>query len=110
VDDAVVVGDDGTVLFWRGGWKPIDAPRGVAFRAALRMGDVTYIAGDRGLLFRVTGAGDTRVLEPVALGTTCTLRALFARGAELWVIGSDAGTSAVWRIGPTGSFHWGECP
>ena len=110
VDDAIVVGDDGTVLFWRGGWKPIDAPKGVAFRAALRVGDVTYIAGDRGLLFRVTGTGDARALEPVALGTTCTLRGLFSRGTELWVIGSDGGKSAVWRIGPAGVFHWGECP
>ena len=110
VDDAVVVGDDGTVLFWGGGWKPIGAPKGVVFRAALRVGDVTYIAGDRGLLFRVTAAGDTRGLEPVPLGTTCTLRALFSRGTELWVIGSDGARSAVWRIAPAGTFHWGECP
>jgi hypothetical protein len=111
VDDAVVVGDEGTVLFWRGGWKRVDAPQDVTFRAALSLGDVTYVAGDRGLLFRVTPAGpDRRGLEAIPLGTNCTLRALFNRGAELWVIGSDGGKAAVWRVGSSGTFRWGECP
>ena len=114
VDDAVAVGDDGTVLFWRGVWAPVAAPK-VTYRAALRFGDQTYVAGDGGTLLRFTTVGPTTVgpVPPavtVPLGTTCTLRGLFARGAELWVIGSDGGRAAVWRLGPNGTFHWGECP
>jgi len=111
VDDAVVVGDQGTILFWRDGWKRVPAPSDVTFRAALTVGPATYVAGDRGLLFRVTSAGpDARGLEAIPLDTTCTLRGLFSRGTELWVIGSDGGKAAVWRIGPSGTFHWGQCP
>ena len=111
VDDAVIVGDDGTILFWRAGWTRIDAPTGLAFRAALRVGGDVYVAGDGGTLFRFTTAGlAAPVLVAVDLGTTCTLRGLFSRGAELWVVGSDAGRAAVWRVGPSGTFHWGECP
>ena len=111
VDDAVVVGDAGTVLFWRDGWKRVPAPADLTFRAALVIGAVTYVAGDRGQLFRVTSGGpDARGLEAIPLDTTCTLRGLFSRGTELWVIGSDGGQAAVWRIGPTGTFRWGQCP
>ena len=110
VDDAVVAGDDGALLFWRGGWTPIPAPK-VTYRAALRAGDVTYVAGDGGMLLRFTTAGPAAP-APVAvpLGTTCTIRGLFARGSEVWVIASDGGRAAVWRLGPNGTFHWGECP
>jgi len=110
VDDVVVAGDDGTVLFWRGGWTPVAAPK-VTFRAALRVGDQTYVAGDGGTLLRFTTVGlAAPVPVSVPLGTTCTLRALFARGSEVWVIGSEGGRAAVWRLGTAGSFHWGECP
>ena len=83
----------------------------MTYRAAIRVGDVTYVAGDGGTLLRFTTAGPA-VPAPVAvpLGTTCTLRGLFARGSEVWVIGSDGGRAAVWRLGPNGTFHWGECP
>ena len=111
VDDAVVVGDDGVILIWDGGWKPLDAPVHVAYRAALRVDDITYIAGDHGTLLRLTGGVSSPPSFYVApLETTCTLRALFSRGTDVWVIGSDGGRSAVWRITHTGVFHWGECP
>jgi hypothetical protein len=110
VDDAVAAGDDGTILVWRGRWMPIPAPK-VTYRAALRVGDVTYVAGDGGTLLRFTTAGPAAPAPvAVSLGTTCTLRGLFARGSEVWVIGSDGGRAAVWRLGPNGTFHWGECP
>lgn len=110
VDDAVVVGDDGTVLLWRAGWTPVPAPR-VTYRAALRVGDSVYVAGDAGTLLRVATGGIGRpALVAVPLGTTCTLRTLFARPGEVWVVGSDGGRAAIWRLGPTGTFHWGECP
>ena len=110
VDDAVVAGDGGTILFWHGAWTPIPAPT-VTYRAAVRVGDVTYVAGDGGTLLRFTTAGPTAPVPAVVpLGMTCTLRGLFARGPEVWVIGSDGGRAAVWRFGPGGTFHWGECP
>ena len=110
VDDAVVAGDDGTILVWRGGWTPIAAPR-VTYRAAVRVGDQTYVAGDGGVLLRFTTAGPAAPAPVrVALGTSCTLRGLFARGADVWVLGSDAGRAEVWRVGPNDTFHWGECP
>lgn len=110
IDDAVVVGDDGTVLLWSGGWKRIDAPAHVAFRAALRTGDGTYVAGDQGSLLWLSGNATSPSLARIDLGTTCTLRSLFGRGGEVWVVGSDGGHAAVWRIRQGAVFHWGECP
>lgn len=111
VDDAVVVGDDATVLMWNGAWTRLDAPIHVDFRAALRVGDGTYIAGDQGTLLRLSGGPAAPVFTRVDLGTTCTLRGLFTRGGEVWVVGSDGGHAAVWRVGADGSITgWGACP
>jgi hypothetical protein len=113
VDDAIVVGDEGVILGWSGRWTRLDgdAPAHVSWRAALRVGDVTYIAGDNGTFVRVTGRSASRpTFALISLGTTCTLRALFGRGDEVWVIGSDGGRAAVWRIAGGTIFHWGECP
>ena len=112
VDDAVVAGDDGVILVWRDGWKRVEAPAALTYRVALRVGPVTYIAGDRGTLLRFPGgAGATPSVARVPLDTTCTLRALFSRGNEVWVIGSDGGRAAVWRVGSAGSItSWGACP
>ena len=110
VDDAVVVGDDGVVLVWRDGWKRVEAPL-LTYRAALRVGPVTYIAGDNGTLLRLPGGvGTTPSVARVPLDTTCTLRALFSRGDEVWVVGSDSGRAAVWRIVRGTVFRWGQCP
>ena len=110
VDDAVVVGDDGTVLVWDGAWRSVVPPVHVAFHAALRMGDGTFLAGDGGTLLRLSGTAASPVFSRVDLGATCTLRALFTRGTELWVVGSDGGRAGVWRISAGGAvFHWGQC-
>lgn len=110
VDDAVVVGDDATVLVWDGGWKRVAPPVHVAFHAALRIGDGTYIAGDQGTLLRLSGIPAAPAFTRIDLGTACTLRALFTRGTELWVVGSDGGRAGVWRIAQDGTiFHWGQC-
>ena len=115
VDDAVVVGDDGVILVWGGRWKRFDAdaPVHVSWHAALRVGEfTTYLAGDNGTLLSFTGtSGSKPSFGLIPLGTTCTLRALFSRGDEVWVIGSDGGRSAVWRVGSAGSItSWGACP
>lgn len=114
VDDAIVVGDDGVILSWGGRWKRVDAdaPAHVSWRAALRAGDrSTYIAGDNGTLLHLSGTSDPKPsFTVIPLGTACTLRALFSRGDEVWVIGSDGGRAAVWRITGGTVFHWGQCP
>ena len=69
-----------------------------------------YAAGERGTLVRFSDPVARSAATLVDLGTTCTLRALFSRGEELWVIGSDGGRSAVWRITGSTVFHWGQCP
>jgi len=110
VDDAVVVGDDGTILVWDGTWKSVVPPVHVGFHAALRTDDGTYVAGDGGTLLRLSGTPAAPAFSRVDLGATCTLRALFSRGTDLWVVGSDGGHAGVWRISPGGSvFHWGQC-
>jgi hypothetical protein len=110
VEDAVAGGDDGTILIWGGRWTPLtDVPK-VTYRAVLRAGPVTYAAGDAGTLLRFQSASIRTDVTPVDLGTKCTLRGLFRRGDEVWVVGSDGGHAAVWRVGPNGVFHWGECP
>ena len=87
-----------------------DVPK-VSYRAVLRAGAVTYVAGDGGTLISFSNVGPaTTEVRRVDLGTTCTLRSLFSRGDELWVVGSDGGRAAVWRLAPSGVFHWGECP
>lgn len=109
VDDVVVVGDDATILVWRGAWVQVAAPVHATFRAALRVDNGTYIAGDQGTLLRLSGDPAAPVFAQLDLGTTCSLRALFRSGQDLWVIGSAGVRSAVWRIGPAGTFHWGQC-
>lgn len=108
VDDVVAVGDGGTILRYRNGWEPIApvVPR-VTLRAVTVVGGVTWIAGDRGTLLRLD-AGDA--IAAFDLGTACTLRAIFAQGETLWVIGSDATRAAVWRIAGGATRQWGSCP
>ena len=111
VDDAVVVGDDGTVLIWAGEWTRLEDVPTVAYHAVLRAGSVTYVAGDGGTLISFESATVTPAApRRIELGTTCTLRALFTRGTELWVVGSDGGHAGIWRIAAGGAvFHWGQC-
>lgn len=111
VDDVIASGDDGVVLDWAGRWTPIaDGVPHVSYRAALRSGDVTYVAGDSGTLLRLAGARGSRVATIIPLGGTCTLRALFGRSGEVWVVGSDGGRAAVWRVTADGTMRWGDCP
>lgn len=110
IDDVVAAGDDGVILVWDGGWKRLAAPAPVIFRASLRTADGTYLAGDGGVLLRLAGAPASAAVARIDLGTTCTLRGLFSRGTEVWVIGSDGGQAGVWRIAGGSVFHWGQCP
>jgi len=109
VDDAVVVGDDGVVLVSNGSWRPVAGVPKVSYRAVLRVGPAIYAAGDHGTLVRLSGPGTPADVTVVDLGTTCTLRALFSRGDEVWAIGSDGGRAAVWRLSGGTVFRWGQC-
>ena len=111
VDDAVAVGDDGVIITWAGRWTVVGGAPKVPYHAVLRAGPAVYVAGDGGTLVRATDPiGSSPVWTPIDLGTTCTLRALFSRGDELWVIGSDGGRAAVWRLMGGAVFRWGQCP
>lgn len=110
VDDAVVVGDDGVILTWAGRWKPVGGVPKVSYRAVLRVGPAIYAAGDHGTLVRFSDPNGRSDVTPVDLGTSCTLWALFNRGDEVWIIGSDGGRAAVWRLSGGTVFRWGRCP
>jgi len=109
VDDVIAVGDGGTVLRFQDGWKalPSDPRRsGIAFRAAVLIGASTWIVGDRGSVVRSEGDVQTAI----DLGTTCTLRSVFAQRGTVWIVGSDGTNGAVWRIADGAVRHWGACP
>ena len=110
VEDAVAAGADGVVLDWAGRWVPVAGVPHVTYRAALRAGDATYVAGDGGTLLRLTGRSGARMATIIPLSGTCALRGLFASSGAVWVVGSDAGRAAVWRVAADGTTRWGECP
>jgi len=106
VDDVVAVGDDGTILLYRGRWESRPARVAVTLRAAAVVGAATWIVGDSGTVLRLDVAGDTTV----DLGTACTLRAVFAQSGTVWIVGSDGTRAAVWRIAGGALRQWGACP
>jgi hypothetical protein len=109
VEDAIVVGDDGTVLVWKGGWTPVAGMPKVGYHAVIRAGPTIYAGGDRGTLVRLTDPAGKAEVAPVDLGTTCTIRALFGRGDEVWAVGSDGARAGVWRLVGGTVFRWGQC-
>ena len=106
IDAVIAVGDEGTILRYRGRWEPLPARTSVTLRAAAVAGATTWIVGDRGTVLRLDPEGDATV----DLGTTCTLRSVFAQGETVWIVGSDATHAAVWRIAGGATRHWGACP
>lgn len=106
VDDVVALGDDGTILRYRDGWETRPGPAGITLRAAAVVGTAIWIVGDRGTVIRLDGDSATTI----DLGTTCTLRAVFAQREIIWVVGSDGAAGAVWRIGADAPHRWGDCP
>jgi hypothetical protein len=117
---AVAVGDEGRVLQFVGGrWetllssgerRPGTAP--ISLRGIATVGARTFWAvGDRGMAIEVTlsDPGGARNVRPIDLGTTCTLRDVFADGSAIWVVGSDGTRGGAWRILPTGTDRWGTC-
>src|SRR5207237_1144392 len=89
-DGALVVGSEGSVQRQRSvGW-----------------GQVTYVVGDGGTALAVEG----NTVRPIAnLITTCALRGVFARGNEVWFVGSEGTLAGVWRQSGDRIDHWGTC-
>lgn len=110
-DAAIAVGDGGTVLLWRDAkWERVPGASGT-LRAASVVGATTvWTVGDDGTAMewsRVTE--QARVVRTIALGTACTLRAVFSEGPAVWIVGSDGTRGGAWRIAPGGTERWGTC-
>jgi len=114
--NAVAVGDAGTVLVFDGTWKPVETGVTTNLRGIARLGSAIWIVGDAGtvLIMDATGRGPTVPdVTPAAkfdLGTTCDLRSVFVNGRDVWIIGGRGGVSGVWRVtdGKVAE-RWGEC-
>ncbi|HEX9436799.1 MAG TPA: hypothetical protein VGA16_06535 [Candidatus Limnocylindria bacterium] len=106
-DVALAAGDRGTILrSEKDAWTALASGTDVDLRAAAIVGATTaWIVGDKGTVIEVSGAAMRRV----EIGTTCTLRAVFAQDASIWVVGSDGVRGGAWRIRPTGTDRWGTC-
>jgi hypothetical protein len=103
----LAVGDGGTIVRYDGGWQTVKSPvTATLFDVIVQ--PAVWIAGAKGTL--LTGAIND--LHAVDLHTTCDLVAVFAQGADIWVVGSSglAGGGA-WRLKSDGtvSRHWGGC-
>lgn len=104
-NEAIAAGDGGTLLRFDGRWRPLDSGVKSDLRAAVRVGGVTYVAGDAGVLLAVQGNDVSRI----DLTTTCNLRGLFAKGSDLWIVGSTGTKAAVWRRAGDKIERWGGC-
>lgn len=102
--DVVAVGDAGTVIRFDGrAWTTVDTGVTTTLRGVALTPDV-WIVGDRGVV--LTGDPPRRV----DLGTTCDLRSVFARGGDVWIVGSSGSRGGVWRLhGGAVAQRWGEC-
>jgi len=93
------------LLRFDGRWRPLDSGVTSDLRAAARVGPVTYVAGDGGVLLAVRGND----IQRVDLATTCPLRGIFAKGTDLWIVGSSGTKAAVWRRQGDKLDRWGAC-
>jgi hypothetical protein len=117
---AVAVGDAGTILAVSGvTWSKIESGVDTALRAVTAVGSVAWVVGDAGVVLTVDGAlaipGSQGQAGPPAvgridIGTTCALTSVFSQGPDVWIVGSRAGASGVWRVrdGKVAE-RWGEC-
>ncbi len=105
VGDVVAVGDAGTVLRFDGSWKRVDTGFHGTLRAAARAAGRTWIGGDGGAVYVVSAGGAER--RPI--GTSCTIRGIFGRGDEVWLVGSDGPFAGVWRLAGDRVDRWGLC-
>jgi hypothetical protein len=104
--EAIAAGDDGVILRFDGRWHALDSGVKQELRASARVGALTYVVGDSGTALVVEG----NEVRPVAnLGTTCTLRSVFARGNEVWFVGYEGTLAGVLRKSGDRIDRWGTC-
>ena len=105
---AIAVGDEGTIVSYDGGWKPLASGVSVTLR------DITvdaglWIVGDAGTL--LTTGTQVGTFRSVDLKTTCDLVSVFASAGDVWVIGrAPVGGGGVWRLrNGAVNLHFGGC-
>jgi hypothetical protein len=104
--EAIAAGDDGVILRFDGRWHALDSGVKQELRASVRVGALTYVVGDSGTALVVEG----NAVRPVAnLGTTCTLRSVFAQGNEVWFVGYEGTLAGVLRKSGDRIDRWGTC-
>jgi hypothetical protein len=103
--NVVAVGDGGTVAHFDDHWTLIPSGVDVALRDVIVAPDL-WIVGDAGTVLTSDAAGVRRV----DVGSKCDLRAVFSRGADIWMIGTVGGNSGALRLrGGTVAERWGAC-
>jgi hypothetical protein len=101
----VAVGDAGTVARFDDHWTLIPSGVDVTLRDVI-VEPALWIVGDAGTVL----TGDASGLRRVDIGTTCDLRAVFAREGDIWIIGALGGRGGAWRLrGGAVVERWGEC-
>ncbi len=104
--EAIAAGDDGVLLRFDGNWRPLESGVKQELRASARVGPITYVVGDGGTALAVEG----NTVRPITkITTTCALRGVFARGNEVWFVGSEGTLAGVWRQTPDRIDRWGTC-
>jgi hypothetical protein len=104
--EAIAAGDDGVILRFDGKWHALESGVQQELRASVRVGAQTYVVGDGGTALIVEG----NAVRPVAnLGTTCSLRSVFARGNEVWFVGYQGTLAGVLRKSGDRIDRWGTC-
>jgi hypothetical protein len=103
--DAIAAGDDGVLLRFDGRWRELESGVKTPLRASLRAGGATYVTGDAGVVLQVIGSDVKRI----DLGTACAVSGVFARGVEVWFVGSEGLHAGVWRRVGDRIDRWGTC-
>ena len=117
--DAESAGASGRIALSGLTWTKVESGVDTSLRAVAAVGSTAWTVGDGGVVLTVDGALVTAgtsipakptVVTRVDIGTTCSLTSVFARGQDIWIVGSRGGVSGVWRLrdGKVAE-RWGEC-
>lgn len=118
IQTAVAVGDGGTILALSGAtWSKVESGSEARLGAVAAVGSTAWTVGDDGVVLTVEHAllspgipPKPVVVERVDIGTTCTLTSVFARGQDIWIVGSSDFKGGVWRLRDRKvAERWGDC-
>jgi photosystem II stability/assembly factor-like uncharacterized protein len=107
--NAVAVGDAGTVVTYVNGWHQANSGVIANLRDVI-VSPGLWIVGDAGTVLTTGGTPDAP-FKKIDIGTTCDLSAVFARGAEIWIVGRNIAAGGAWRLRADGTVaqHFGGC-